>query len=178
TGEIKKFLLKEGKVSGEKPRIFVVASMPHERQLSSADVKPPLSVGENIIRFVGSNTLGEKLVPLLAIRFMEEELKAKNVEQHPDPSDKELIYVTGDIGGKKQNIIIVAKGSGDAFKDEAGLTANPACDMGMSSRQIKDNESTDLQQKYGEWKATRSPKRGEGTENIIAMNGIAVIVHP
>jgi len=142
--------------------------------------EPPsdFQTGENILRFVGSNTLGEKMIPSLSMRFMEE-LKAKNVIRHTDPSDNEIIYIIGEIGGKKQHIKITAKGSGEAFKsDSGGLTADVPCDIGLSSRKVKDEEKNSLRQKYGQWEARHELKAGEGTEHVIAMDGIAVIIHP
>lgn len=105
-------------------------------------------------------------------------MKAQNVEEHANPSDKEIIYVTGAIGGVKKNILITAKGSGDAFNKEIGLAASSPCDIGMASRPIKDTEKNDLENKYRGWTVKRGPGAGEGTEHIIAMDGIAVIVHP
>lgn len=139
---------------------------------------PQPALGDSVLRMVGSNTLGEKLVPLLAKRFMEEEWGAKNVELHSDPSDNEIIYVTGEVQGWKQNITVTARGSGDAFNDRLGLLANPPCDIGMASRPIKDDEKSSLQRTYGQWTAIRGPEPGEGTEHVIAMDGIAIIVHP
>jgi|GEM_PF-813171 len=159
-------------VRDDKPKLQPEPKKPAEPQ-------PDFQTGENILRFVGSNTLGEKMIPFLSMRFMEEELKAKNIIRHTDSSDNEIIYIIGEIEEKKQHIKITAKGSGEAFKfDSGGLIADVPCDMGMSSRKIKDNEKDSLRQKYGLWEAIHGLKAGEGTEHIIAMDGIAVIVHP
>lgn len=177
TSAIKNFL-RESMVDNAlgTPKVIIVLN---GAQNSSAPA-PGVSAGdeETILRLVGSNTLGEKMIPLLAERFMKQELKATGVQQFEDPSDKELIDVVGEIGGKKQRISITARGSGDAFNNKIGLTAQAPCDIGMASRPIKDAEKTALGQRYGQWETVRGPKPGEGTEHVVAMDGLAVVVHP
>ncbi|MBF0508920.1 MAG: substrate-binding domain-containing protein [Deltaproteobacteria bacterium] len=80
--------------------------------------------------------------------------------------------------GRKRHIAIYATGSGNAFNDERGLAAKHPCDIGMASRQVTEEEANRIIRAHGQWVAERGTKPGDGAEHVIAMDGVAIIVHP
>lgn len=116
-------------------------------------------------RLHGSNTIGEELAPAL----LEAYLKSISVEkmhwvQGKVAVERELQYIKDD---KVYAIELHAHGSSTSFKDLMAGTA----DMGMSSRIIKEKEVEQLRPIYGDLKHV-------GQENIIGLDGLAVIVSP
>jgi phosphate transport system substrate-binding protein len=126
-----------------------------EQTRSSTDAKPSL-------RIHGSNTIGAKLAPELAKAFLESQgsKDAKIVD-----SKAEEKTVEGTVNGTKQIIEIEAHDSDTAFvslgKDE--------CDIGMSSRKIKQEESDRLK--------SLGDMEDSSSEKVLAYDGIAVIVN-
>ena len=120
---------------------------------------------ETLFRLQGSNTIGATLAPALVESWMHDELNATDV----------TASVTGEnekrIGGRfpdglRVGVSIAAHGSSTAFR---GLAAGSA-DIGMASRPIKPGEIGPLR-RLGDF---GSP----AAEWVIALDGIAVIVHP
>ena len=121
---------------------------------------------EIILRLHGSNTIGAKLAPALAGAFLEKELGAHDIRAVPgDLADQQQVRgITGD--GRQVAIEIHAHGSSTSFKDlDGGL-----CDVGMASRSIKEKEVVELA-RFGDM-------TGAASEHVLALDGIAVIVHP
>lgn len=118
-----------------------------------------------ILRLHGSNTIGAKLAPALVEEFLQEE-GAKEIKRIPGDVPDEMkiqAIMPGDTSPKF--IEIKAKGSGTAFESlEKGL-----CDIGMSSRKIKAEETKKLT-KLGDMESPSS-------EHVLALDGIAVIVN-
>ncbi len=136
--------------------------------------RPP---GERLLLFVGSNTLGESAVPELAKAYLEQEKKvtAAQIEKRG-----ELIYVTGKLPeGAPVFVEIHATGSGDCFKSLMGdyPAADDRCDIGMSSRPVKAEESEAMMDKLGSDLHERGKTPGTGCEHPIALDGLAIIVH-
>jgi phosphate transport system substrate-binding protein len=131
--------------------------------LTSSEQKPKLPQ-ETILRLHGSNTIGAKLAPALVGAYMSTALGAKQVEKVPGKAENE-IFIKGEVGNKLLVVEIAAHGSTTSFK---GLAAE-LCDIGMSSRRIKDKEVEELQ-RFG-------TMTGPGNEHVIALDGIAVIIH-
>lgn len=129
---------------------------------------PPLAQTRNIIlRIHGSNTIGSKLVPELAKAFLEGK-GANRIEQVAGEKEQES-FIQGDINGDTipEAIEVHAHGSKTAFEDlKAGF-----CDIGMSSRKIKEEEVRDLFPLVGDLTSNAS-------EHTVALDGLAVIVHP
>jgi phosphate transport system substrate-binding protein len=133
------------------------------RNHRSADARGHANV---ILRLHGSNTIGQELGPALAEGFLKS-LGAKKLARRPTGRPDELV-VEGWFPGESQprGIEIEAHGSATAFIDlKLG-----SCDIGMSSRQITAAERADA----GELGDLSSP----GGENVIALDGVAVIVNP
>ena len=128
-------------------------------------VQPPSNTGKTLLRFHGSNTIGSKLLPSLAQAFLMKE-GYSNIHK-VEGSQEEESFIVGELGGTENRIEIKAHGSKTAFEClKAGL-----CDIGMSSRPIKPEERESLLPILGDLSSSAS-------EHVLALDGIAVIVHP
>lgn len=122
-----------------------------------ADGKPALHIQ-------GSNTIGAKLGPALVGGLLEKEgFSGVKIE---DSGENEQRVSARDDKGRMVNISVAAHGSGTGF---VALGDNSA-ELAASSRPIKDSEAASLA-RLGDLK---SP---EG-EQVIALDGLAVILHP
>ncbi len=113
----------------------------------------------------GSNTIGESLAPGLVEEFLRAEGASRTgiVETHAVEKTVLGQFADGSIKG----VDIKAHGSSTGFK---ALAAEDT-DIAMSSRRIKDKEREQLHNLYGDLKSVDS-------ELTIAVDGLAVIVHP
>jgi phosphate transport system substrate-binding protein len=128
---------------------------------------PPVQSRNIILRIHGSNTIGSKLVPALAKGFLEVQ-GASRVEQVSEGKELES-FVQGDLDGDTipEAIEIHAHGSKTGF---AGLK-DGLCDIAMSSSKVKEETVRDLLPLVGNLTSNAS-------EHTIALDGLAVIVHP
>lgn len=120
---------------------------------------------EVVLRIEGSSTLGDQLTPQIAMAFMKEEMFAGDV--YIAKGEKEHHQrVVGSLGdGRHVAIDFVTSNSNSAFSClEAGT-----CDIGMSSRGVTPAEMIQLE-KIG-------PMNNSASEHILALDGIAVILH-
>ncbi|PLX97904.1 MAG: cell envelope biogenesis protein OmpA [Desulfuromonas sp.] len=161
------FYLLGGKSTQQTAASSVVAAAANNSTSQSA---APLSVAEKpaetILRLHGSNTIGAKLAPALVETFLQRELHATEVKAVAGEKADEQKLVAELVDGRRVAVEIHAHGSSTAFKDlDAGL-----CDIGMASRSVKDKEVTALA-RFGDM-------RGPANEHVLALDGIAVIVHP
>jgi phosphate transport system substrate-binding protein len=118
-----------------------------------------------ILRFSGSNTVGEQLVPTLAKSFVMSK-GANDTHWTSEKNNERTLKVEGAAGCIPKEIIVKAHGSSTAFVDlEAGQA-----DIGMSSRPIKPEEVNAL--------IALGDLTGPESEHILALDGVAVIVHP
>jgi phosphate transport system substrate-binding protein len=118
-----------------------------------------------VLRLHGSNTIGKELAPALVEGYLKHK-GAKNVERVEGATPDEVslkALLPGD--SKAQVIEIKAHGSDTAV---SALEAEQ-CDVAMMSRKMKGDELEKLS-KLGDLGAP-------GSENVIAMDGIAVIVN-
>ena len=113
----------------------------------------------------GSNTIGEKLAPALAAKYLIERgaTEAEIIQTHTVEKTVIGTMQNGDI----QAIDIKAHGSSTGLK----ALADSNTDLAMSSRRVKDKERQSLMEQYGDLKAMPN-------EYTIAVDGLAVIVHP
>ncbi len=142
--------------------------------LTPLTAKPP---GTRLLLFVGSNTLGERAVPELARDWLEKE---KKVATATITRQGELIYISGALpDGSPVYVEVHATGSGDCFKSflEEYPQADVTCDIGMSSRQIREEEAAAIKEKNGSTMTRRGTEPGEGCEHPIAMDALAIVVH-
>lgn len=121
------------------------------------------NLGETILRIHGSNTIGAKLGPDIAQRFLKD-LGYTHINKVPGAKENEFFIVATNTKGV-HNIEIKAHGSSTSFRSlEAGL-----CDVGMASRKIKDKELQKL--------AFLGDLTSVNNEHVLAIDGIAVIVN-
>lgn len=125
----------------------------------------PAAAAETLLRVHGSNTIGGKLLPALAEAFLRQEGYA-NVHR-VDGAKEDEGSIVGERNGVLKQIAIQAHGSKTAF---SGLQSGLA-DIGMSSRAIKKEERQTLLPTLGDLTSNAS-------EHVLALDGIAVIVHP
>jgi phosphate transport system substrate-binding protein len=117
-----------------------------------------------LLRLHGSNTIGAKLIENLAIAYLVQKYHGKAIELVTrDTAEEKLVTCQTDDGPIA--IEIHAHGSSTGFKDLLAET----CDIGMASRKIKEKEITAL---AGFGNMTNS-----SSEHILALDGIAVIIH-
>jgi phosphate transport system substrate-binding protein len=113
----------------------------------------------------GSNTLGFSVVPRLAKAFLETQ-GAAEVFVNDESRAKERVWVQARLAGVDTSIEIYAPGTKVGFDSlEKGW-----CDLVLASRPITSDEATRLE--------SVGDLTGPASENVIAMDGIAVIVHP
>ena len=118
------------------------------------------------LRLHGSNTIGAELAPALARAFLVQ--RGAN-EVRVERNDNGLGWVvTGTLPGEKapMRFEIDASGSEAAFDD----LAKGSADLGMSSRAITAEDVERLQQ------AGAGDLTAPGAENVIGLDGLAVIV--
>lgn len=122
-----------------------------------------------LLKLHGSNTVGDELAPLLLQGWLAsmggQEARIVRDSLHP-----EQIAVSARLGSDsaRLGVEVLAKGSGTAFENlKAG-----SCDIGMSSRPIKDK---DLEAFESAGILDMAPP---SSEHVIALDAIAVVVHP
>jgi phosphate transport system substrate-binding protein len=118
------------------------------------------------LRLIGSNTIGSDLAPALVEGYLRKIGATKIQIRRNTPATDETL-VEGVLPGKSSAYRILVKAHGSD-------TAVPAlekgdCDIAMLSRRIKTDEVQTLA-KFGDMRA-------HGAENVIAMDGIAIIVN-
>lgn len=118
---------------------------------------------ETILRFHGSNTIGAKLAPTLAVSFLKDKLGAKSVNILPQKANE--VVVEGQFEDKIMAVEIQAHGSSTSFK---GLR-DYKCDIGMASRKIKAKE-VDFLSFLGNMTSF-------ACEYTLGLDGIAVIIN-
>lgn len=118
------------------------------------------------IHMQGSNTVGAKLTPAIAVAFLESKgIQGVEVITGRDPYDK---YIKGydSASGSYVQIRIESYGSGTGFK---GLVKGSA-DIAASSRPIKKKEIEKL--------ASLGGMTSRNAEHVVGIDGLAIIVHP
>lgn len=119
---------------------------------------------ETVLRLQGSNTIGAKLAPALVEEFLKRK-GAHKVRREPGV-DEEEVRIVGVIGRTRAWAVeIRSKGSSTAFE---GLEKS-RCDIGMSSRPIKNEETNKL--------SALGDVTQYSCEHVIGLDGLAVIVN-
>ncbi len=118
------------------------------------------------IHMQGSNTVGERLTPAIAVDFLKHKgIQDIGITTGRDQYDK---YIQGydPVNTRYVQIRIESYGSSTGFK---GLMSG-AADMGASSRSIKMKEVNKLK-KMGNMTSQEA-------EHVVGIDGLAIIVHP
>jgi phosphate transport system substrate-binding protein len=118
-----------------------------------------------VLRIQGSNTIGAALGPALVEGLMREQGLLKIHSEAPDKAN-ELRIIGETVQGRRVAVDIAAHGSSTGFTALKTATA----DLAASSRPIKDSERADLA-RLGDFKSA-------GAEQVIAIDGLAIILHP
>ena len=117
------------------------------------------------LRIQGSNTIGANLGPAL-VKAMLAQQGLHDIHSVPASPPNEHSIVGTDASGHQVRVDVAAHGSGTGF---AALKAGKA-DLIASSRPIKDRELVELEA-LGDLKSPDA-------EQIIAIDGLAIILHP
>ncbi|WP_122341291.1 substrate-binding domain-containing protein [Pseudomonas caricapapayae] len=126
----------------------------------------PVPAGEiPALRIQGSNTINARLGPALVEGLMRQQ-GLQSVQTLAGNVINEQRVVGTTAAGQTVSVEIAAHGSGTGF---AALKAGNA-DIAASSRQIKDQEAKDL--------ADLGDLKSAASEQTIAIDGVAVILHP
>lgn len=112
----------------------------------------------------GSNTIGATLAPMLMTGFLEQ-LTGKSVAAAPTGAANEQVLSTVH-NGKPLTVLVAAHGTSTGFTSMAAAQA----DIWAASRRIKDGEVTSM--------ASRADMTSAESEHIIAIDGLAILVHP
>ncbi len=121
-------------------------------------------VNGRLFRVQGSNTVGANLMKNLLVNYFTHR-GLTDIRVEPAAVENEY-RVSGRSGGRSIYVDVAAHGSSTGFK---ALLANDA-DLSMSSRPIKDKEVNQMKH-FGDM-------LGFDAEHVIAIDGLAVIVHP
>ncbi|MBU6950280.1 substrate-binding domain-containing protein [Hahella sp. HN01] len=112
----------------------------------------------------GSNTIGAALAPALIKRYLEER-GAQNVTVKSAGKENEAV-VSGTVQGKSIAVRVAAHGSSTGYK---ALKSGEA-DVWASSRPVRDSEAKEHQK--------RADLKALDSEHVIAVDGLAILVHP
>lgn len=129
--------------------------------ISSADADPAIW-----IRLQGSNTVGAKLAPALAKKFLEQRGVAQ-VEIKALPTENEFLVSGFDAGQREVGISVAAHGTATGFQALASGNA----DVVMASRPIKSDENKALLDQFGDLQS-------DNAEHAVAIDGLAILVNP
>jgi phosphate transport system substrate-binding protein len=112
----------------------------------------------------GSNTIGERLMPMLIEAYSEQKLHAKAVSKFIGIEEEAITLKLPD--GGKEVINLQSHGSATSAPDLLDKSI-----IGMSSRRINAEESAALTAKFG-----INPQQSSN-EHVLALDGVAVIVN-
>nr|WP_319528460.1 phosphate ABC transporter substrate-binding/OmpA family protein [Pseudomonas laurentiana] len=120
---------------------------------------------QTVLRLQGSNTIGSVLAPAL-VRGMLQAQAVQDIQTLPGAVANEVQVKGRTAQGQLIQVSIAAHGSSTGF---TALKTGDA-DLAAASRPIKDSELVDLEA-LGDLKSAEA-------EQVIALDGVAVIVHP
>ncbi|MBD7977258.1 substrate-binding domain-containing protein [Serpens gallinarum] len=120
---------------------------------------------ETVLRIQGSNTIGAKLAPALVEGlFQRQGLRGIRTVQGARANEQRVVAYTPQ--GRLVQVVIAAHGSSTGFTALHSHTA----ELAASSRPVKDSEVAAL--------AAFGDLRSASAEQVIAIDGLAIIVHP
>lgn len=120
--------------------------------------------GKPLLRIQGSNTIGAKLGPALAKGLMQAQ-GFKDISLQPS-AENEVLAVAFTADGRRVSMAVAAHGSGTGFVS----LLDGSAELAASSRPIKAAEQQTLQA-FGDM-------RSRNAEQVIAIDGLAIVVHP
>jgi len=134
-------------------------------QLAMSAPVPTLPTSGPVLSIQGSNTVGAKLAPML-IAGMFEAQGLSSIRITPAGKENEQRISAFDGSGRTYHALVAAHGTGTGF---AGLK-DSSSDLAAASRPIKDSEYSSL--------SGIGDMRSPAAENVIAIDGLAIIVSP
>jgi phosphate transport system substrate-binding protein len=137
----------------------------HEPQAATYLASPPAASRATLVRLHGSNTIGAELGPALAEAFLRRHSGATTIVRRRTAPD-EMVVEARENERTTEAIEVHAHGSATAFED----LGSGKCDIGMASRRITAEETTQL--------SALGNLASAASEHVIALDGIAVIVNP
>ncbi|MDZ3991096.1 phosphate ABC transporter substrate-binding/OmpA family protein [Pseudomonas sp. Teo4] len=117
------------------------------------------------LRVQGSNTIGAALLPALVKGLLQAQ-HATAIEQRPAAVANETVIQAQDAQGRPLRVDIAAHGSSTGFT----ALGRGEADLAAASRPISDAEAHQLQ--------ALGDLRAASAEQVIGLDGVAVIVHP
>ncbi len=166
-------LFKSGLSFGVSNQVITAKKIAWQQAVHELNIKPtPLNfIADDkpvttLFTMHGSNTLGENLSPNLALAYLREK-GVKNVRIQPLNTPNEKV-VTGDYlpAGKAVQIHISAHGSSTGYKS----LLNGDAQIWASSRPVKEKEVLQAQ--------NVTPLKSAACEHVVAIDGLAIVVHP
>ena len=126
----------------------------------------PASEGNRpVLRIQGSNTIGAKLAPEL-VKGLFEAQGLRDIRSENGTRENEQRLLARQADGRQVIVEVAAHGSGTGFSS----LKDGSADLAASSRPIKDSEAASL--------ASLGDLRSPQSEQVIAIDGLAIIVHP
>jgi phosphate transport system substrate-binding protein len=118
-----------------------------------------------LLRIQGSNTVGAALAPALVEGLFHQQ-GFSAITRRPGGQENEQTVLARNAEGAWVQIAVAAHGSSTGFR----ALRERSAELAASSRPVKDAEVNAL--------AARGDLRSRGSEQVIAIDGLAVIVHP
>jgi phosphate transport system substrate-binding protein len=132
-----------------------------------AAAAPAIDVGAQSFGIHGSNTIGERLMPMLIDAYADKRFGTKPLYSAPAPERLD-IEIRGPGSAPAARVDLEAKGSGTAM---AALISKAAA-IGMASRRASPQEVDQVAA------AEHLNLLSAGNEHVLALDGLAVIVNP
>lgn len=132
----------------------------------SAELRPTATAQK--FGIYGSNTIGERLMPMLIEAYAQRQHGARPAFKPRAPEEQDIEIRTPGALQPLAVIDLAAKGSGNSAK---GLLEGKAV-IGMSSRRANDEETAKVSSQMN------FNIRAPGNEHVLALDGLAVIVNP
>ena len=127
--------------------------------------EPTLGKSSEVLRIQGSNTVGAKLAPMLVAGLFETR-GLQSVRIVTTERENEQRVVGTNAAGRTFHALIAAHGTGTGF----ARLKDGSADLAAASRPIKQNEYKSL--------TALGDLRSADAEQVIAIDGLAIIVHP
>jgi phosphate transport system substrate-binding protein len=142
--------------------VLVLTSLyvPAQSGSSAARASDPVQT----LRVHGSNTIGATLAPALVVGWLQ--TNGWRDIQKRVPAFDELTITASQVDGRRIQVELKAHGTSTGIKDLMAGT----CDVAMASRAVKAEERSQFLRQYSLDLAQR--------EHVIALDGVAVVVHP
>jgi serine/threonine protein kinase/ABC-type phosphate transport system substrate-binding protein len=121
-----------------------------------------------ILTLEGSGTLGVEAAPAVVEGFLKQRGATSVRRQRGPTTDDDTTLFATMPNGATETVLIRSEGTAEAFQ----CLARRTCDIAMAARDITDAEATAMLGKgVGELRSASS-------EHVVALDGIAVVVHP